>query len=73
MSLRLIPLYNVKTKEQQQIFKAYGFSIRRVAEAVSVKRGVGVFFFFFFFFFFQHHRSFVGQIRIKANIKKLSL
>ena len=24
-------------------------------------------------FFFQHHRSFVGQIRIKANIKKLSL
>ena len=31
------------------------------------------FFFLFFFFFFQHHRSFVGQKRIKANIKKLSL
>ena len=29
--------------------------------------------FFLFLFFFQHHRSFVGQIRIKANIKKLSL
>ena len=32
---------------------------------MSVKRGVGV------FFFFQHHRSFEGQIRIKANIKKV--
>ena len=41
---------------------------------VSVKRGAGVgVIFFSFFFFFQHHRSFVGQIRIKANIKKLSL
>ena len=54
---------------------------------MSVKRGVGVgvgvgvcFLFFSFsffnvliFFYFQHHRSFVGQIRIKANIKKLSL
>ena len=25
----------------------------------------------FFLFFFQRHRSFVGQIRIKANIKKV--
>ena len=41
------------------------------AEA-GVTAGVGVSL-FFFFFFFQHHRSFVGQIRIKANIKKLSL
>ena len=32
MSPRLIPLSNVKTKGQQQIFKAYGFSIKRVAE-----------------------------------------
>ena len=39
------------------------------AEA-GVTAGVGV---SLFFFFFQHHRSFVGQIRIKANIKKLSL
>ena len=61
MSLRLIPLYNVKTKEQQQIFKAYGFSIRRVAEAVSVKRGVGVFFFFFFFFFFSTSQVICGS------------
>ena len=40
-------------------------------------RGRGLFFFFFFFgfffFYFKHHRPFVGQIRIKANIKKLSL
>ena len=32
MSLRLTPLSNAKTKEQQQIFKTYGFSIKRVAE-----------------------------------------
>ena len=31
MSLRLMQLSNVKTKGQQQIFKAYGFSIKRVA------------------------------------------
>ena len=45
------------------------------AVGVGVGVGVGVIFFFFFsfFFFFQHHRSFVGQIRIKANVKKLSL
>ena len=32
MSLRLIPLSNVKTKEQQQIFKTYGFTIKRVTK-----------------------------------------
>ena len=32
MSLRLMQLSNVKTKGQQQIFKAYGFSIKRVAD-----------------------------------------
>ena len=32
MSLRLMQLSNVKTKGQQQIFKAYGFSTKRVAE-----------------------------------------
>ena len=44
---------------------------------VSKTRGRGHFFFLFFFFFFsfsfQHHRSFVDEIRIKANIKKVSL
>ena len=43
---------------------------------VSVKRVAGVgasFLCFFLFCYFQNHRSFVGQIRIKANIKKLSL
>ena len=32
MSLTLIPLSNVQIKEQQEIFKAYGFSIKRVAK-----------------------------------------
>ena len=47
---------------------------RRVGVGVGVGVGVILFVFFFFcFFFLQHHRSFVGQIRINANIKKLSL
>ena len=32
MSLRLIPLSFYTIKEQQEIFKAYGFSIKRVAK-----------------------------------------
>ena len=44
MSLRLIPLSNVQIKEQQEIFKAYGFSIKSVAKGgaggVSITRHV---------------------------------
>ena len=48
---------------------------RRVGVGVGAGVGVGVRVgvIFFLFFFFPHHRSFVGQIRIKVNIKKLSL
>ena len=38
---------------------------------VSKRQGRGLFFFlfsFFNYFYFQHQRSFVGQIKIKANM-----
>ena len=51
-------------------------SCRRIAPGVSKTRGRGRGRgrgHFSFFFFFQHHRLFVGQIRIKVNIKTLIL
>ena len=46
---------------------------RGVGAGVGVGGGGRSLFFFFFRLDFQHHRSFVGQLKIKANIKKLSL
>ena len=44
---------------------------RRAGAGFGVGVGVSLSLFFLNFFYFQHHRSFVGQITIKANIKKL--
>ena len=62
---------NVCTNMQMIKFNlSFDFGLREKCQSlltvgVSKTRGRGL--------FFLHHRSFVGQIRIKANIKKLSL